>query len=284
MEENTDATSNAPITDAPTDEQLEDSIDQQVIADDTSEQPEEVVSDAPVAAEPPTRSERREQNYIDKLSEMISSSNQNAFRPKSEPSTTQETYQPLKYEEGDYDLAQLEADRKAYGDTQRNAGLRQAQSELSPLKQQLWAQQLEFDNERVQKSWGILDPQNEQEFDPDFASEMTQKYLNFIGYRTDPQTGDIQLDRPNIRWTDFVKAEKQNLDRYVERAQATSTKNIVKQASNTGIRPSGQARVSKGHNVDTSDPNWISKLSREEYEEWGRELADKEINKRLGIA
>lgn len=283
MEENTDATSNAPITDTPTDEQLEDSIDSQEIANDTSEQQEEVVSDTAETAEPPTRSERREQNYIDKLSEMISSSNQNAFRPKSEPSTAQETYQPLKYEEGDYDLDQLAADRQAYGDAQRTAALRQAESELSPLKQQLWAQQLESDNERVQRMWDILDPSDEKSFDPDFATEMTQKYLNFIGYRNDPKTGDIQIDRPNIRWTDFVKAEKQNLDRYVERSRALSTQNIVKQASKTGIRPSGQARVSKGHNVDTTDPNWISKLSREEYDEWGRDLADEVIGKNLGI-
>jgi hypothetical protein len=283
MEETTDAQSTAPITDTPADEQL---TDDTPVQDDSLEQVVDQVESAPVvdapeAPAPQTRSERREQNYIDKLSEMIASSNQAAYRRQPEPTAPQ--YEPLKLDEGEYDLDQIQADRTKYGEAQRQQGIHEAQRAMEPLKQQLWAQQLEFDNERVHKMWDILDPQDQDHFDPDFAEEMTKKYLNFIGYRSNPETGDISLDRPNVRWTDFVRAEKQNIDRYVQRAQVTSTKNIVKQAAQTGIRPGGQPRVAKGRNVDTSDPNWISKLTREEYEEWGRELSDRVINERLGI-
>lgn len=292
MEENTDAQSNASITDdSAVDNIAEELLAQDGQADSEVEQGEQVEQqqEAVEPAVQPTRSERREQNYIDKLSEQIRNSHPSANRSNDELGQRQE-YQPLKYEDGDYAIDQLESDREAYGKYQREQGIREAQSRVDPIKQQLWAQQLEFDNERVQKTWDILDESNEKTFDPDFAHEMTQKYLNFIGYREtkDPQTGrvlSVSMDRDNVRWIDFVKAEKQNLDRYVERAQATSTRNIVKQAANTGIRPSGQARTSTRPNIDTSDPYWISKYDWKpgEWDKWGRQLADEQINSRLGI-
>lgn len=286
MDENTVDQSISTTTDESAVQDIADEL-QQIDAEGTSEAAEEshtgqeAATGEQVEAQS-TRSERREQNYIDKLSEQIRSSNLNASRNESRTQQTEE-YKPIQYEEGEYEPEQLAKDREAYGRQQYEAAMRQSQASIDPVKQQLWAQQLEFDNERVQKMWDILDESNDKSFDPDFATEMTQKYLNFIGYRADQQTGKVEIDRPNIRWVDFVKAEKQNLDRYVQRAQETSTRNIVKQAANTGIRPGAQSHTSTHKDVDTTDPNWISKLSREEWDKWGRDLADKVINERLGI-
>lgn len=282
MEENTDANSTAPITDDSTVEDIAEELAEQDSQEAEPVEQAESIADAVEQVEAqPTRSERREQNYIDKLSEQIRNSGQS--RRSNDESGQRNEYQPLKYEDGDFAIDQLEQDRQAYGDYQRALGQREAQSSIAPIRQEVWAQQLEFDNERVQKSWDILDESNDKTFDQDFASEMTQKYLNFIGYRVDNRTGAIEMDRPNIRWIDFVKAEKQNLDRYVARAKETSTKNIVKQASNTGMRPTAKSRSTSHREVDTTDPNWISKLTSKEYEDWGRDLSDKVIAERLGI-
>ena len=283
MQDNTDPNlEDGSITEAAPDEVLEQD-NQQETAEQVAEQVEEsAVTEAIVAEEPKTRGERRSENYIDKLSEQIRSSSQFAYQPKTEPTTRQE-YQPLKYEEGDFDLNTLEKDRSDYGQAQRDRAIQETQDSFTPIKQQIWAQQLEFDDDKVKKIWNILDERDEDNYDPDFAKQMFQKYVNFIGYNRNDQTGATSIDRQQIRWIDFVQAEKQNLDHYVQRAAQTSTKNIVKQATNTGIRPSGQARVAKGRNVNTEDPNWISKLTREEYNDWGRELSDQVINKNLGI-
>lgn len=245
---------------------------------DEGQASEDVVETPAATAEPATRSERREQNYIDRLSQAIA--NSSSLTSRRSETRTQE-YQPLKYEEGEFDPNQLEADRQAYGQHREQQAIAQFQDEITPLKLANWADKLDIDNERVARDWSVLDPKDKDNFDPDFASEMTQKYLNFIGYRQD-DSGNTTIDRPNVRWADFVRAERQNIDRYVERELARSQKNITKQATNTGMRPGGQSRAPKSHNVDTSDPNWVAKLSREEYEEWGRELSDKILAEKLG--
>lgn len=267
MDENTDAPiDNAATLENPTEE----------ITAQENENVSEETQQAEETAEKPTRGEQRQQNYIDKLSEQIRNSNQEPHQRSESPS-----YKPLEYQEGEYDPQQLEKDRQTYGKTQYEQGIKEAQQYIDPLKQQMWADRLEIDGERVKKDWPIMD-EGSTEFDPDFTGEINQKFLNFIGYRQD-KDGRVTIERQNVRYSDFVKAERQNIERYASRLNENSTKNIVKQAANTGMRPNGQPRSTSHKNVDTSDPNWISKLSAKEWEEWGRDLADSEINKGLGI-
>lgn len=284
MEEYTEAQSTAPTTDESTVNQIAEELHaQEQIEQPVTEDVAPVIEEQQVVEQPQSRSERRETNYIDKLSQEIRNS---GFRSSDRPELPAQDYQPLKYEEGDYDPRQLEQDRERYGEAQRQSAYQEYRKSQEAIQNQLWADRLEMDNERAQKAWDILDESSDK-FDSDFSAEMTQKYLNFIGYRatTDQQgnTVDIKVDRPNIRWIDFVKAEKQNFERYVARQAETSVKNVAKQAANTGIRPSGQSRTSTHRDVDFSDPNWISKLTKEEYDSWGRELSDKWLNERLGI-
>ncbi len=280
MEENTALQPNGANTDPAVDSAESEVIDNQgapeVVDNGQAEEPAVV---EPISPEPTTRSERREQNYIDKLSEAISHSSQLTTRRSD---TRTDDYQPLKYEEGEFDADQLEADRTASIESARRKAISEFESQLTPIKLGQWADKLEYDNERVAREWSVLDQNDKDNFDPDFASEMTQKYLNFIGYKQDDS--GTTIERPNVRWTDFVRAERQNVERFAQREIARSQKNITQQAAKTGVRPTGQARTSKGHNVDTTDPNWISKLTSEEYDEWGRELSDEIIARNLGIS
>lgn len=266
MDENTVVQDeNATISENPAENQA---TDQQV-----ADQVEEVEQQA----EQPTRSERREQNYIDRLSEQIRNSNP---RPESREQARQD-YKPLQYEEGEYDPQQLEEDRSAYGKSQFTQGVQTAQEYITPVRLEMWADRLETDADRVKQEWSVLD-EDSKDFDSEFANEINQKFLNFIGYRKD-NNGNVTVERQGIRYRDFVKAERQNIERYASRLNENSTRNIVKQAANTGMRPNAQPRSPKGGNVNTDDPNWISKLSKEEYNEWGRDLADKKINEALGL-
>lgn len=272
MDENTDAIDeNAANSENP----AEQNIAEQGIVQGENEVVEQAAEEQVEAQ--PTRSERREQNYIDKLSEQIRNSNQPFQRNE-----TRQEYKPLQYQEGEYDPKQLEEDRQAYGKEQLQQGMQQVQESLTPIRHEMWADRLEIDGERVKKDWPVMD-EDSKEFDPDFTGEINQKFLNFIGYRQDEKTGRVTIERQNVRYSDFVRAERQNIERYASRLNENSTKNIVKQAANTGIRPNAQPRSTKTGNVDTSDPNWISKLSSKEWNEWGRDLADKEINKGLGL-
>lgn len=289
MEENTDEQlSNSSLAEAPAVETAEQEVQTEETQPETTESSiAEVASHAAETVETPakSRSERRQENYIDKLSEQIRNSSVSAFTQREEQQT-QSQYQPLKYAEGDYDLDALERDRQAYGQAEAQRAKAEASQDfarqLGPVLQREWARDLELDNERVAKVWNVLDETDEEHFDEDVAKEMTQKYLNFIGYRED-KNGAVSLDRPNVRWIDFIRAEKQTIDRFVNQSVETSTKNVIKQAANTGVRPGAQARAPKGSDVDLTDPNWISKLSREEWDEWGRAKADEVINKRLNI-
>lgn len=291
MEENTEAQRIASTTDESTVNAIADELQAQEVSQeqpDVVEQQETTEQQAdtqPESREPMSRSERRETNYIDKLSQEIRNS---AYQRRDSTEFGQRTdYQPIKYEEGEYEPQQLEQDRKAYGEAQRQAAYNDALTRIDPLQKEMWADRLDLDSERAQKAWDILDESNEKTFDPDFASELNQKYLNFIGYRAKTDANgnivDVTIDRPNIRYLDFVKAEKQNIERYTQRAIEASRQNITKQAANTGIRPGGQSRNTTHRDVDFNDPNWINKLTREEYDSWGRELSDKWLNERLGI-
>jgi hypothetical protein len=239
-----------------------------------------------------TRSEKREQNYIDKLSDQIRNSNQRTTQYNNELFAPKDQYKPVDYRQTvEFDdpkaYDKLEEDRTQYGQDQFNRGVQQGnQQGLQPVQNELWLQRLDIDSERASRDWDVLDESNTKTFDPQFASDMTQKFLNFIGYRVDERTGVINIDRPQIRYSDFVKAERQNLDYYAQRLSKTSTENIVKQAANTGVRPNGQARsTARKSTFDPNDPiGSLKRMSREEYENGGREESDAYLNKRLGIS
>lgn len=220
-----------------------------------------VAPEAPVEDEKAPRGERRHQNFIDKLSEQIRQSANPVTPTKGEPS--QDQYQPLDYrktiEVDDpkvYD--QFEHDRKAAETAAYERGRSETQAPVQNLQTDHWLTRLDIDNERISREHPILDEHDEKNFDPEFTEEMTQKFLNFIGY-SQAKDGRISVDRPGIRYADFVRAEFQNLDRYAERQRSASQERVSNQAAQTGVRPGADSPSTSGA-IDPSDPTtWRDK-------------------------
>jgi hypothetical protein len=124
-------------------------------------------------------------------------------------------------------IKELEADRKTYGQTQYNAGLEQAKAiEFRTL--------LEIDAPKVESKYGVLDKES-ADFNPVVANAINSWYLSSVGYNA--ETGRVA--NSNVRYSEFVEGIMELADEMAGQKVATTTKNIVKQAANLGIRPGG---------------------------------------------
>lgn len=233
-----------------------------------------------------TRGERRHERYVDKLAKEIRDSNDNASRATQEIFAPK-PYEPLKYQDGeDYDPKVLEEDRKVVADNKFaegvQTGLTQGTSQV--LKEQ-WADRFDIDSERVTNKWDALNPEKPEAYKPKLEANLVQKYVAFTGVQRDDK-GRITIEKPNIRFKDFVDAEMQNLEDYAADHSANSSKNLAKQAAKTGVRPTSQSRTSKGgHGFDPNDPaGSVARMSSKQYFELGgKEASDAYLAKR-GLA
>lgn len=228
-----------------------------------------------------SRGEVRHERYIDKLAEEIRQSNANATR-YTEELFTPKPYQPIQYQEGDYDPKQLEDDRNTVANNRFAEGVQTGINQgTSQVVKELWADRFDIDSERVTTKWDALNPERDT-YNPKLESSLVQKYIQFAGVEKDNK-GRVTIQKPNIRFKDFVQAEMQNLEDYAATRNANSTKNVVKQAASTGVRPGGQARTSKP-TWDFSDPHALEKMSSEDYwKNGGKEASDAYLAERLGI-
>jgi hypothetical protein len=124
-------------------------------------------------------------------------------------------------------VKQLEDDRTAVAQAQYNAGLEQAKSIQFHTR-------LEIDAPRVEAKYPQLDKESPT-FQPVVANAINQWYLNTVGY--DPKTDSVV--NPSVRYADFVEGIMELADEVAGEKTATATKNIAKQAAQTGIRPGG---------------------------------------------
>lgn len=224
-----------------------------------------------------TRGERRHERYIDKLSAEIRQSNDQSSR-YTEELFAPKPYQPLNYKEGEeYDPKQLEEDRQAAIESSRNEGLQTGLRQgTSLLANELWSDRLDIDSERVATRWDALNPDKPESYDEKLEATLVQKYIQFTGMAKQPN-GRIIIQRPNVRFKDFVEAEMRERDEYAAKYRETSQRNITRQAAQTGVRPTGQARTSKGgHGFDPNDPvGSVARMSSKQYFELGgKEASD----------
>lgn len=124
-------------------------------------------------------------------------------------------------------IKQLEADRKAYGDTAYERGLAQAKSIQFHTR-------LEIDAPAVTARYPQLDKSSPQ-FNPVATDAINQWYLSTVGY--DQKTDTVR--NADVRYAEFVDGVMELADEMAGEKVAKSTKNIAKQASNTGLRPGG---------------------------------------------
>lgn len=234
-----------------------------------------------------SRGEVRHERYIDKLAGEIRASTDNSRYTDDLFGGSSDPYKPLEYKEDqEYDPKDLEADRKAAQEAARREGVQRGLSQTSPrLERELWADRFDIDSERVTTKWDALNPEKTDSYKPKLEAQLVQKYIAYTGVTRDPQ-GRISIEKPNIRFRDFVDAEMRNLEEYASERNAQSSKNLVRQAANTGVRPNGQARVSKGgHGFDPNDPvNSVNRMTKKQYFELGgKEASDKYLAER-GLA
>lgn len=192
--------------------------------DPVADEPEDKVED-PIEEEPkPSRRESlRIQQLIDKMK-------QQAPAPKPQ-AQRQDALDYANALDADPEvIRQLEADRQAASDASYSAGLEQNKSILFHTR-------LEIDAPRVEAKYKFLDPSDKESFDPVRANAMNQLYLNASGYDADSGT----VLNPNIRYAEFVEAQMEFAEALLADKQVRTTKNIVKQTAQTGLRPDGSS-------------------------------------------
>lgn len=127
-------------------------------------------------------------------------------------------------------ITQLEADRQSYGQTLYQQGMKQAESLQFHTR-------LEIDAPKVESKYSFLDKGDVEHFNPVAANAINEWYLATAGY--DPQTNTVA--NSNVRYADFVEGIMELADELAGNKVAVTTKNIVKQVANTGLRPDGSS-------------------------------------------
>ena len=124
-------------------------------------------------------------------------------------------------------LAQFEQDRIDYGQQNYQAGLEQAKSIQFHTR-------LEIDAPKIESKYPILSPGSE-DFRENAADAINEFYIALTGY--DRETGTVE--KPNIRYSNYVDAIMELVDTVASQKTQKSTKNIARQAAQTGLRPDG---------------------------------------------
>lgn len=203
-------------SEAPAEEQPEEDKAQEEV---TNEEPEE---------KPPSR---REQLRIQQLLKKYGP-------PPEQPQVAPSQQEAINYQESlDADpevIKQLEADRQAYAEAQYRAG---ADSTRAEIRTSEWRTTLNFDAPQTEAKYPWLNPKDTANFDPAMADAVNEEYKSLVGYNE--QTGLVE--RPDIRYSDFVEARVELSTRLAKAMTADTTKNIAKQAATTGLRPDGSS-------------------------------------------
>ena len=222
---------------------------------ESSTEPEEVEKEADEKEEteedkPTTGSDRLDKRLEVNLERMLKASVPQEHQEA-------EAYKPLDYtkvpEEG-FSPAQLEEDRRNYAEYL--AG-KTAKVTNDAGEQRQFLTNLELDKDRVEARYPKLDV-NSDDFDPVLADAVNKQYQAFVGF--DPAKGRVSNTR--LRYKDFVDTSMAIAERLAAEQGAVSAKNVAKQASRTGLRPTGGAAKS----ANKLDFSRISEMSDAEWE------------------
>lgn len=236
-----------------TEDQTQESEELEQVASETVEEPQveaeeeaveaEVETEEPEADEPeepeePAPVSNRENERIRKLTEKLA---QATNRPQPSPQQSQVI------DEGDYTLDEVNSRAQQYGDQRYNEGVQQAKAIEFKLG-------LKMETPIVAQKYDDLNP-NSENFDLGQREFIDELYLKTVGY--DQQTGTVQ--RTDIGYEEFVDGFKNAVNRTASVKSADSSRNLAKQASQTGVRPNSVAKKT----YDGTDP---SKMSLEQLQ------------------
>lgn len=196
----------------------------------TEEEPAEVVEDEPVEPEEPEEEEeeekppsRRENLRIQKL---IQQRDEAAAKTSVELPKGGLDY-GKELDASPEVVAQLNADRDAYGKSLYQQGIDQANSIRFQTR-------LEVDAPRVEAKHPQLD-KDSPEFHAVLANAINTMYLSAVGYNE--KTGSVR--NPNIRYSDYVESMFELASEMADQQTVSAKKSIAKQAASTGLRPDG---------------------------------------------
>jgi hypothetical protein len=187
-----------------------------------SEEPEEEPEEVEPEPEEPAPVSHRENKRIQDLTRKLAESN------RTQPSQPQPSSQIIG--EGDYDLDQINQLARDHGDARYNEALERSRAIEFKLG-------LKVEAPIVAQKYDELNPKSDN-FDLGRREFIDELYLKSTGYNE--KTGTVQ--RTDIGYEEFVDGIMDMVDRSASAKSADTTKNLAKQASQTGIRPNSVAK------------------------------------------
>lgn len=202
--------------------------------EEEQEEEQEIVND-PVEPEEQEEEEekpvsRRESKRIEKLLDKL-----NQYQQGGQPRRTAANRPAAPViKEGDYNVDELNNMAQEYGQKLYQQGLSEAQAYNIA---NTFATRLEIDAPKVGSKYQFLDTESDQ-FNPGPTDFINRMYLSMVGY--DPQTGVVQ--NTDLRYGEFVEGFMDVVELLATEKVAGSTKNVAKQAAQTGLRPGGSKK------------------------------------------
>lgn len=123
-------------------------------------------------------------------------------------------------------VQQLQEDRQRVGEAEYNRGQTDSAQAMEYMQ---FYNNVRFDLPLVTEKLSKLDP--------DTASAIDKRYLQFTGTDTSRKT----VKHPEVGYADYVDAEIEFIERAAKSMTAQSTKNIARQSAMTGLRPDGSS-------------------------------------------
>lgn len=123
-------------------------------------------------------------------------------------------------------IQQLEADRRAYAQSEHQRGSQEAMRDLQFME---YKNNIRFDLPLVSEKLSKVDPR--------IADAIDRKYLQFTGFN--PSNGTVA--NPNVGYADFVEAELEFGQEVAKSMSEDTVRNVAKQSAQTGLRPDGSS-------------------------------------------
>lgn len=152
-------------------------------------------------------------------------------------------------------IKKLENDRQAAVNAAHQSGLAQANSIRFHTR-------LEIDAPRIEAKYPQLDKTSDK-FNPILANAVNTMFLSTAGY--DPKTDTAA--NPDVRYSEYIESIFELASEIAGEKISSTTKNIKKQAAQTGLRPEGAAATK------TLDLNKLP-----------QDMSDEELDARIALA
>lgn len=224
-----------------TEEPAKETTEEEPEAPEKQPDSEESQPDSKESKEPSPREAKRIQALIAKMKQTKEPVKETEVREEVKPINFRDMI-----DAPDEVYAQLEKATEEYGNSLRTSQQpSQSQDQIDSLR---WETGLKIETPKVLAKYPQLNPDS-SDFVPAVADAMNMEYLHTVGYNED--TGLV--NNPNITYAEYVDARYELANLLADQKAQETTKNVVKQAASTGLRPDGSQ--SKRLNLNQSPDN-----------------------------